>query len=124
MTSTGGSPRCSSDRESRERSDDDDPDRARLRASVLVAVAAAANALIGRGASAAARHLIWTLAVAGLLLLLPRALGVRRPAILLPAVAETWDEDRIRAPRAWYAHSPARSRYQRVIRARTQRAWL
>jgi beta-lactamase regulating signal transducer with metallopeptidase domain len=63
-----------------------------VKATVLLAVAAIAQALLHRRLSASARHLIWTLAIAGLLLLpmlslvLPRWTVVIRTAA--PAVAD------------------------------------
>ena len=50
---------------------------ATLKASVVLAVAATAN-VVGRRLSAAARHLVWTLAVVGLLLLPLLAFFMRR----------------------------------------------
>src|SRR5947208_3060266 len=85
-----------------------------FKASALLLLAAAVDWMLRRRASAAARHLVWTIAIADDAArrlrirrpvrmlqvddeVMPFTFGTLRPAIVLPAAASRWPADRRRA---------------------------
>ncbi len=82
-----------------------------VKTTVILALAAVGDTLLRRGGSAAARHLVWTMAIVGLLALPMAALAVPRWTVTIPlasATARVASDESLRPDSAFRADSSVR----------------